>query len=77
MRAFRMFSRPSSATVTMRTSEQVSRSQSGRTQPACTRYLICSAVPPLVALLIAHALSFLMSNSAVLSSCQAGSAAVN
>ena len=49
----------------MRTSEAESRSQSGLMQPWETRYLICSWVPPLVALEMAQAASFLMSNSAV------------
>ena len=60
-----MFSSPSSATVTMRASWQVSRSHSGLMQPCSTKNLICWCVPPLVALEMAHAASFLMSNSAV------------
>lgn len=45
----------------------VSVSHSGLMQPASTRARICSAVPPEVALLMAQAASFLMSNSAVAS----------
>ena len=69
---FRIFSRPSSATVTILTSLQSSRSQSGLMQPAYTRYLICWGDPPLVALLMAQAVSFLMSNSAVLNKWTSG-----
>ena len=60
----RMFSKPSSATVTIRASEQTIRSHSGLMHPCSTRYLICWCVPPDVALEMAHAASFLMSNSA-------------
>mmetsp|Transcript_17524 Transcript_17524/g.44513 ORF Transcript_17524/g.44513 Transcript_17524/m.44513 type:complete len:214 (+) Transcript_17524:601-1242(+) len=68
----RMFSRPSSATVTMRLSLTVNRSHIGLMAPCSTRCLIWSCVPPDVALLIAHAASFLMSNSAVASRCTSG-----
>ena len=70
--ALRIFSIPSSATVTMRGSEQVSRSHSGLMAPAFTKYLIWSWRPPEVALLMAHAASFLMSNSASPSMCTSG-----
>merc|ERR1719253_1016201 len=54
--------------VTILTSFTVNRSHSGRTAPCWTRNLICAALPPLVALLTAHAASFRMSNSALLNS---------
>mmetsp|Transcript_45701 Transcript_45701/g.148557 ORF Transcript_45701/g.148557 Transcript_45701/m.148557 type:complete len:377 (-) Transcript_45701:232-1362(-) len=63
---------PSSATVTRRGSLQMSRSQSGLMHPCVTRYLICSVEPPLVALEMDQAASFLMSNSAVASSSTRG-----
>merc|ERR1719253_486367 len=54
--------------VTILTSFTVRRSHSGRTAPCWTKNLICAALPPLVALLTAHAASFRMSNSALLNS---------
>lgn len=54
---FRMFSRPSSATVTIFASWTSRRSDKGAMQPSVTRYLICSGLPPLVAFEIAHAAS--------------------
>mmetsp|Transcript_20263 Transcript_20263/g.56183 ORF Transcript_20263/g.56183 Transcript_20263/m.56183 type:complete len:214 (+) Transcript_20263:353-994(+) len=68
----RMFSRPSRATVTMRLSLTVRRSHMGLMAPWSTRCLICSCVPPDVALLMAQAASFLMSNSAVCRRCTRG-----
>mmetsp|Transcript_11535 Transcript_11535/g.27667 ORF Transcript_11535/g.27667 Transcript_11535/m.27667 type:complete len:200 (-) Transcript_11535:939-1538(-) len=59
----RMFSMPSSATLTMRTSGLSSRFTSGGTQPWSTRYLICMSSPPEVAFEIAHAHSLRMSKS--------------
>ena len=69
---FKMFSSPSSATVTIRGSWNCRRSHSGLMQPCVTRYLICAGVPPDVAFEMAHAASFLMSNSAVCSSSSSG-----
>ena len=71
-RTLRMFSKPSKATVMMRASAQVSRSHRGLMQPALTKYLICSCVPPEVALLMAQAASLRMSNSALASRCASG-----
>mmetsp|Transcript_37092 Transcript_37092/g.116704 ORF Transcript_37092/g.116704 Transcript_37092/m.116704 type:complete len:216 (-) Transcript_37092:871-1518(-) len=68
----RMFSRPSSATVTMRASVHARRSQRGLMHPCCTRKVSCSWLPPEVALEMAHAASFLMSNSALARSCTRG-----
>mmetsp|Transcript_2962 Transcript_2962/g.6941 ORF Transcript_2962/g.6941 Transcript_2962/m.6941 type:complete len:214 (-) Transcript_2962:1257-1898(-) len=68
----RMFSRPSRATVTILVSLTMSRSHRGLMHPCWTRTLIWSWVPPDVALLIAQAASFLMSNSAVCSRCTSG-----
>mmetsp|Transcript_9395 Transcript_9395/g.32692 ORF Transcript_9395/g.32692 Transcript_9395/m.32692 type:complete len:213 (+) Transcript_9395:258-896(+) len=68
----RTFSRPSSATVTIRGSGHVSRSHSGLMHDCDTRYLICWCVPPEVAFEMAHAASFLMSNSAVSSRWMSG-----
>mmetsp|Transcript_3205 Transcript_3205/g.9987 ORF Transcript_3205/g.9987 Transcript_3205/m.9987 type:complete len:237 (+) Transcript_3205:444-1154(+) len=65
-------SSPSSASMTTAESLHVSRSHIGLMQPCATRNLIWSCVPPEVALLMAHAASFLMSNSLVLSSCTSG-----
>ncbi len=48
----------------IRASEQVNRSQRGLIHPWFTKYRICSGVPPEVALDMAHAASFLISNSA-------------
>mmetsp|Transcript_54587 Transcript_54587/g.95436 ORF Transcript_54587/g.95436 Transcript_54587/m.95436 type:complete len:208 (+) Transcript_54587:618-1241(+) len=59
----RMLSRPSSATVITLLSSTESRLHSGGTTPWCTRYMICSGVPPEVALEAAQAASFWMSNS--------------
>merc|ERR1719460_2451663 len=53
------------ATVTILGSEHVRSSHRGRMQWQEARYLICCTVPPLVALLMAQAASFLMSNSAL------------
>mmetsp|Transcript_21094 Transcript_21094/g.42844 ORF Transcript_21094/g.42844 Transcript_21094/m.42844 type:complete len:216 (+) Transcript_21094:893-1540(+) len=61
----RMFSMPSSATLTMRTSGLSSRFTSGGTQPWSTRYLICMSSPPEVAFEIAHAHSLRMSKSSL------------
>merc|ERR1719201_681036 len=47
------------------TSATLSSSHKGGMQACDTRNLICSGVPPDVALLMAHAASFLMSNSAL------------
>ena len=60
---FRMFSKPSSATVTIRASLHTIKSHSGLIAPLATRYEICWCVPPDVAFDTAHAASFLMSNS--------------
>mmetsp|Transcript_17693 Transcript_17693/g.36259 ORF Transcript_17693/g.36259 Transcript_17693/m.36259 type:complete len:216 (+) Transcript_17693:237-884(+) len=61
----RMFSMPSSATLTMRTSGLSRRLTSGGTQPWSTRYLICMSSPPDVAFEIAHAHSLRMSKSSL------------
>mmetsp|Transcript_40777 Transcript_40777/g.121671 ORF Transcript_40777/g.121671 Transcript_40777/m.121671 type:complete len:209 (-) Transcript_40777:819-1445(-) len=68
----RMFSRPSSATTITRVSLTPSVSHSGLMAPRSASALICSAVPPLVALEMAHAASFLMSYSAVASRLMSG-----
>lgn len=61
-----MFSRPFKATCTMLASMTVSSSHIGGMQPTLTRYLICSAVPPLVELVTAQAASLRVLYSAVL-----------
>lgn len=60
----RIFSSPFKATWTIFESITVRRSQRGLVQPSATKYLICSGVPPDVALVMAHAASFLVRNSA-------------
>uniref|UniRef100_A0A2M3ZMZ7 Putative secreted peptide n=1 Tax=Anopheles braziliensis TaxID=58242 RepID=A0A2M3ZMZ7_9DIPT len=62
--AFSMFSSPFSATVTIFGSITVNSSHIGGIQPASTRCLICSTVPPLVALVMAQAASFRVLKSA-------------
>mmetsp|Transcript_25938 Transcript_25938/g.71382 ORF Transcript_25938/g.71382 Transcript_25938/m.71382 type:complete len:218 (+) Transcript_25938:260-913(+) len=62
---FKMFSSASRATPIIFASDTRRRSTSGLMQPHSTRYAICCGEPPDVALLIAHAASFLMSKSAV------------
>merc|ERR1719353_245920 len=68
----RMFSRASSATMMILTSATDNSSQRGGMQACDTRNLICSGVPPDVAFEMAHAASFLMSNSALLSKFTSG-----
>jgi hypothetical protein len=58
---------------TTRWSMTRSRSQSGGMQPYCTSCWIWLSSPPLVALLIAHAASRLISSSPCLSRCTMGS----
>jgi hypothetical protein len=58
--------------VTIFTSFTVSKSHNGRMHPCCTKNLICCGLPPLVALLMAHAASFRMSNSAFVNSWMRG-----
>mmetsp|Transcript_28401 Transcript_28401/g.95626 ORF Transcript_28401/g.95626 Transcript_28401/m.95626 type:complete len:202 (+) Transcript_28401:223-828(+) len=64
----RMFSKASSATMTIFTSATPSSSHRGGMHADCTRNLICCGVPPDVALETAQAASLRMSNSAELSS---------
>mmetsp|Transcript_18952 Transcript_18952/g.56300 ORF Transcript_18952/g.56300 Transcript_18952/m.56300 type:complete len:228 (+) Transcript_18952:277-960(+) len=69
---FRMFSSASSATMMIFTSATESSSQSGGMHTCDTRNLICCGVPPDVALEMAQAASFRMSNSAEFNSCTSG-----
>ena len=52
-------------TCTILLSMTVRRSHNGGMQPCCTRNLICSAVPPELAFVIAHAASLRVLNSAL------------
>mmetsp|Transcript_19453 Transcript_19453/g.52937 ORF Transcript_19453/g.52937 Transcript_19453/m.52937 type:complete len:461 (-) Transcript_19453:128-1510(-) len=63
--SLRMLSRASRATPMILASETRRRSTKGLMQPHSMRWPICCGEPPDVALLMAHAASFLMSKSAV------------